>query len=528
MSIDISFAPGVDVTRTVSEWKAGGLMPRLWAKDPTVWFDPPRPEIDNRLGWLDLPETSQAIVDQVSALAAESRAEGITDLVLCGMGGSSLAPEVFADTLPASEGAPKLTVIDSTHPAAVLAVSRATNPATTWYLVSSKSGGTLETMSLFRHFWNEASTVVDDPGSHFIAVTDPGSSLEQLASDRSFRATVLADPDVGGRYSALSAFGLVPAGIIGADVDALLASGRAAAAACGPGVPVSQNPAFVLGALLGEAANAGRTVTYFDASEPVSRLPIWAEQLIAESTGKEGKGIVPVDGGPHPEAADAVVVALGSEVADGADVSIVMDDPHDIAGAMFLLELATAVAGQVLGIQPFDQPDVQLAKTLAHDAMAGKLPPSTVPILDAGADTSAKAFAETVSEESVYASVHAYLPATPELDAALGSLAEVISAGTGLFATIGYGPRFLHSTGQLHKGGPNTGVFLQIVDEPDEGLAVPETEFTFDELVVGQAQGDLAALVTRGRAVTAIRVGRDAAAGVSGFARLLAETLGVD
>lgn len=526
MTMDITFAPGVDIVRSIDSWESEGLMARLWEKDPTVWFDPPRPEIGNRLGWLDLPTTSIALVDQIDELALAARDGGITDLVLCGMGGSSLAPEVFAATVPTADGAPALTVIDSTHPGAVQAVAEATNPSTTWYLVSSKSGGTLETMSLFRFFWASAVEELDDPGAHFIAVTDPGSSLEALAAERGFRATVLADPNVGGRYSALSAFGLVPAGIIGADVRRLLASAGAAAAACGPAIPVAQNPAFALGALLGESALGGTTVAYFSATAPVERLPIWAEQLIAESTGKEGKGIIPVDGGAIPASGSAVVIAVGAALDPDADVSIVLDDPHAIAGAMFVLELATAVAGQVLGIQPFDQPDVQLAKTLAHDAMAGNLPAASVPLLDAASDDAVRSFAESISEGAVYASIHAYVPATSETNESLETLARVITEATGLFTTIGYGPRFLHSTGQLHKGGPATGVFLQIVDSPSVGLHVPESDFTFDELVAGQAQGDLAALVSRDRPVTAVSVEGDPAHAIVDFTERLAQRLG--
>ena len=522
MSMEITFAPGADIIDSIATWESNGLMPRLWEKDPTVWFDPPRPEIDNRLGWLDLPTTSLELVDQVDELARAAVEGGITDLVLCGMGGSSLAPEVFAATLPTDASAPALTVIDSTHPGAVQAVADATHPATTWYLVSSKSGGTLETMSLFRFFWASAVEELEDPGSLFIAVTDPGSSLVTLANARGFRATVLADPTVGGRYSALSAFGLVPAGIIGADIRKLLASARAAADACGPNVPVAQNPAFVLGALLGESALSGTTVAYFSATAPADRLPIWAEQLIAESTGKDDRGIIPVDGGPFPDDGNAVVIAVGAEPSPDADVSLAIEDPHAIAGAMFIFELATAVAGQVLGIQPFDQPDVQLAKTLAHDAMAGKLPATSVPLLEASGLDAAASLVESIPPAATYASIHAYVPSTSGTDASLDALARTITVATGLFTTIGYGPRFLHSTGQLHKGGPNTGVFLQIVDSPGMDMDVPESDFTFDQLVAGQAQGDLAALVSRDRPVTAIKIEGDAASAIEDFAERVA------
>ena len=490
----------------VTRWEDQDLTARLWAKDPTVWFDPPRPETANRLGWLDLPSASRDLEPLIDSLARDARAEGITDIVLCGMGGSSLAPEVFAATLPAPENAPVLTVIDSTHPDAVAAVSASTSPSTTWYVVSSKSGGTLETLSLFRHFWSEADDVLEDTGSHFIAVTDPGSSLAALAAERNFRAVVLADPDVGGRYSALTAFGLVPAGLVGADVGRLLDSAAAAARACGPDVPAAENPGVLMGAAFGTASGVQVPTLYFDATAPATALPIWIEQLVAESTGKEDRGILPVAGGGVVPGGEATIVSIGSSPHEEATVLLRFDDPYDIGGAMFLLEFATAVAGEVISIQPFDQPDVQLAKTLAHEAMEGRLDasgPDPVSVAEAG-----PALTESL-QSAGYVSIQAYLAPTPETDELLDRLASAIAMATDRYVTIGYGPRFLHSTGQLHKGGPAGGVFLQLLDEPQRTVPVPETDFTFNELVAAQATGDRAALFDRRRIVVAVDLGQD-------------------
>ncbi len=514
--VDISLpVPG----ERIAAWEEAELLARMWEKDPTVWFDPPRDETADRLGWLDLPTESVALIPQIRQLAAEAVADGITDLVLCGMGGSSLAPEVFADTLPTEAGHPKLTVIDTTHPDAVAAVHEATDPSTTWYLVSSKSGGTLETMSLFRSFWAAATDALDDPGAHFLAVTDPDSGLSELAAERGFRATVLANPDVGGRYSALSAFGLVPAGIIGADIEALLESGRAAAHACGPNAAAGSNPGVSLGIALGHAAKAGRVVARFGSEDPVGALPIWIEQLIAESTGKESVGIVPVDGGPLPDTLDSsVLVSIGAEPDEAADVRMRVDDPYDIGGAMFILEFATAVAGVELGIQPFDQPDVQLAKTLAHRAMSGDLPVAGTqpePISDDFALPRAR---------PLFVSLQAYVAPTADVAQALDDLRAVLTGRLDTFVTVGYGPRFLHSTGQLHKGGPSGGWFVQFVDRSRGDLPVPETDYTFGELIAAQAAGDRAALADRGRDLVAVDLGTD----VVGSINRLVELIGGD
>ncbi len=508
-------------TEHITRWSEDNLMARLWAKDPTVWFDEPTAEIVDRLGWLDLPESSARHIPELSDLAQAAR-DDVHHIVLCGMGGSSLAPEVFAATLPSQSGSPELIVIDSTHPDSVARVAARIDIETTWFIIASKSGGTLETRSLMEFFWARASLVTEAPGEHFIAITDPGSELAELAHARGFRAVFLADPDVGGRYSALTHFGLVPAALIGADVTRLLESAASAMAMCGPQTPPRLNPAMEIGAAMAAGVSNGKAVTRFVGSGAGLRFGVWVEQLIAESTGKSGTGIVPVDGGPNrPGATDEVLVSVGNDVIENADISIQFSDPYDIGGAMFIMELATAIAGEILGIHPFNQPDVQRAKELANEAMAGSLPPSdsAVSVEDAQAVKSLHALLAT---GGLYVAIQAYVDATPALEESLGALRTAIAESTGLPTTLGFGPRFLHSTGQLHKGGPPRGLFVQLTDQPQHVIEVPLSGFTFNELIAGQATGDRQALVDADRAVVSIDLGQTTERGV----RLLAEAVG--
>jgi transaldolase/glucose-6-phosphate isomerase len=497
-------------------WNRDKLISRLWDRDPTVWSVEPVPEIEDRLGWLTLHDTSRDLVPLIDQLHDAAVVEGITHVVLLGMGGSSLAPEVFASSLPRADSDPVLVVLDSTHPDAIAAATATTNPQTTWYVVASKSGTTLETMSFFHWFWSIADDALTSPGSHFVAITDPGTPLDAIASERSFRATISADPTVGGRYSALTAFGLVPAGLAGADTAALLDAAADAAALCGPDISLDNNPAFVLGALLGSDALAGVNKAHIVANEPLSTLPIWTEQLIAESTGKDGKGIVPVAGGPYPsKATDGVVVGIGGKPIDGSDFMLNVSDAYDIAGAMFILELATAIAGEILSIHPFNQPDVQLAKKLASSAMAGELDAPAIPPIAVSSERLIPALRALFTRtDPSYISIQAYLAPTTPTDQSIEAIRSLIDEAMAVYTTGGYGPRFLHSTGQVHKGGPPGGLFLQLVDAPTTVLSVPESTFTFNELIRGQAEGDLAALESNGRTVLSVDLGEDPSAGL--------------
>jgi transaldolase/glucose-6-phosphate isomerase len=520
--VKIRRAGSVDITDTTRRWTDQRLMQRLWTKDHTVWSVEPQPEISDRLGWLTLPETAARHLEDIDRLATEAVAEGIRYIALCGMGGSSLAPEVFGHDLPRASGYPQLVVVDSTHPDAVAAITERIDLDRTWFVIASKSGGTLETMSFMRWFWAAVSETTTDPGSQFIAITDPDSSLDTEAKRRGFKAVFHADAEVGGRYSALSAFGLVPAGLIGVDVASLLAEGRAAAAMCGPQTPLAVNPGFVIGATMASAAAEGRDKVRFIGSGYGDRFGAWAEQLIAESTGKDGRGIVPVDGGPARSiATDEITIAVGVDPGE-TDVAITLVDPADLAAAMFVLEMATAVAGAELGIHPFNQPDVQRAKTLASEAMSADQDAAANRI-DIRTPTVGGIVASKIDAPEIsYIAVHAYIAPTSATDEALHRLRQVMTTRTGLATTVGYGPRFLHSTGQIHKGGPPGGVFVQLVDTPSAEIAVPETDFTFNRLIEAQAVGDLAALDHVGRSTVSIDLGANPVAGIVGLGHALA------
>lgn len=466
-----------------------GVVGRMWARDHTVWREDPT-EIADRLGWLTAPHVSRALIPELKALAQEVAAEGLTHVVLMGMGGSSLAPEVLRASLGVGPGGLDLRVLDSTHPAAIAAVEDEVPLDRTLFVVSSKSGTTLETRSHMTYFLDRTG----DP-RRFVAVTDPGTSLEGDAAG--FRRVFPAQPDVGGRYSALTAFGLLPAALIGADVEALLRSGADAAAACGGSIGIHANPGAVAGAVLGEAAEAGRDKLTLRIAEPVSALGSWIEQLEAESTGKDGTGIVPVadePGDPGP-ASDRLFLALGGETPPEPWLRLPLGSPEDLGAAFFVLEFATAVAGSVLGIHPFDQPDVQAAKDRTGEILAaGEIPAEPPADLD-----------ELLGSvrPGDYVAIQAFVGPDHAMRSGLDQVRGRIGAALRVPTTIGYGPRYLHSTGQLHKGGPNTGVFVQVVEEPAEDRPIPGRPFTFGRLVAAQAVGDLAALRERGR-----RVGR--------------------
>jgi len=519
MTLRVSLPPDADriVAREAEAWRANDVLERFWRKDPTVWSDPSVPEIADRLGWLDAPTDSRSLIGTIEALHADAIDIGITDIVLMGMGGSSLAPEVFASTLPLGATSPKLTVIDSTHPEAVLGVASGTDPASTWYIVASKSGGTIETMSLFLYFWKQAVERVPDPGSHFIAITDPGTSLGTLAADRDFRATVIADPNVGGRYSALTAFGLVPAGLIGGDVSLLLESAERAALLCRPPTPLETNPGFGIGVVLADRAQKGRDKAQFLSMPPVETIGIWIEQLVAESTGKMNIGIVPIDGGPRLAGdPDATVVAIGDLPDLRADIEISVDDPYDVAGVMYVLEFATAVVGRSLAINPFDQPDVELAKKLATSAMGGSLGIDDAPPVHVSDPSWAESIKSSLHEASpTYISLQGYFPQTEVATNRLDEIRILLTNRYRTYVTVGIGPRFLHSTGQLHKGGPSGALYLQIVSETGDTLNVPETDYSFNELIAAQARGDRAALSERGRTVVAVNIGDDIGSGLA-------------
>jgi glucose-6-phosphate isomerase len=475
------------------------VVPRIWERDHTVWSDDPR-EIDDRLGWLDAPERGRPRLDELRAFADEVAGLGLTHAVLLGMGGSSLAPEVFRFVSGVEPGMVDLRILDSTHPDAVAAVERDVPLDRTLFIVSSKSGTTVETRSHMTYFLD----MVGDP-TRFVAITDPGSALEHAATDAGFRRVIPAQADVGGRYSALTEFGLVPATLIGADVEGMVREAAAAAEVCGPDVPPAENPGALLGAILGEAALAGRdkcTIAVEGTHPPGDvrdtgpiQLGAWIEQLLAESTGKEGRGILPVDlepqGRPESYGDDRLFLGLHVTPDLGPYVTLEGDRPERLGRSMFLLEFATAVAGHVLGIHPFDQPDVQSAK----DRTAELLRSADLPEVPPG---DLEALLGSVRPGD-YVAIQAFGPPSDEWAQQLQEVRAGIRDRLRVATTLGWGPRYLHSTGQYHKGGPNTGVFLQVLEEPKEDRSIPGQDFTFGRLIAAQAAGDLAALRQRGR-----------------------------
>jgi transaldolase/glucose-6-phosphate isomerase len=446
------------------------------------------------------------------------------------MGGSSLTPDVFGKVLRPRGDYPRLQILDSTHPEAVETLADDLDLTATLFVVSSKSGTTTETLSFFRYFWDRVGQQVDDPGQHFVAVTDPGTPLVDLAEERGFRDVFEAPSDVGGRYSALTPFGLVPAALMGLDLERMLGRARAVMEASGPDITAPNNPGLELGAILGELAAAGRDKVTFVTSPSLDAFPAWQEQLIAESTGKDDTGIVPVAGEPlaAPEDYGDDRVFVYFELMDDAAAEQTaavktlahaghpvlhfrLDDRYDLAREMYRWEMGVAAAGAVLGIHPFNQPNVEAAKRLARQAMQadGDATTGGVPTVDAtDADALRDALTTWIEEADAngYLGLQAYLPPTAETDDALEQLQAALRDRTGCATTLGYGPRFLHSTGQLHKGGPTNGRFLQLVDAPERAVPVPETDYTFRELIAAQATGDYQALDEAGRTVLRVRV----------------------
>lgn len=478
---------------------------RIWDGDVTVWKeDPSTAEVRDRLGWLRVSETMAPQLPALRALAESAR--GAFDrIVLCGMGGSSLAPEVLWRSFGARPGFPRFDLLDSTDPRTVEAVTAAAPLDRTLVIVASKSGGTLETDSMLRHFWERMPF-----GDHYVAITDPGTSLARLGTDRLFRHVFLNPPDIGGRYSALSLFGLVPAALCGVDVGALLERGARMAAACGPEVPAARHPGLWLGAVLGEAARSGRDKLTLVLGAELASFGAWVEQLVAESTGKEGRGILPVVceplGDPGVYGGDRVFATLerdGEPPAWEERLSALAAAGHPVvrstcAGALdlgaefFRWEFATAVAGAVLGIHPFDQPNVAESKRNTQEVLARGEPLTPASTVDA-----AMALLGGVRPGD-YLAILAYLPATPDHDRRLAAVRERLRDRLRVATTVGYGPRYLHSTGQLHKGGPPRGRFLLVTATPVRDVPIPGSQHGFAAVQAAQAEGDLRALRARG------------------------------
>ncbi len=513
---------------------------RIWSKDDTLWGPAGQAEVSNRLGWLTAHETYEEEIDDLESFAEEAVRDGYTDAVLLGMGGSSLAPEVMRRSFGGRQhGRLRLHVLDSTDPGAVLARERAVDLETTIFIVSTKSGGTIETMSLFKHFWSRRPN-----GAQYVAITDPGSSLEQVAAEHDFRRTFLNDPDVGGRYSALTYFGLVPAALMGVDLESLLEGAGVAAEAC-TAYSSEGNSGLWLGISLAALAIQGRDKLTLIVDDPISSFGLWAEQLVAESLGKQGKGIVPVTdepvGGPEVYGEDRTF----SYLRDNEDPSETLDDavktlaaaeqptvtlsaggPEDLGRIFFFAEFATAVAGWALQVNPFDQPDVQVAKDTTGRILAMITDGGDPPAPEQAGDDELRALLADAGPPD-YVAILGFMAPSDGVDAAVAELRAAIRDATGATTTFGYGPRYLHSTGQLHKGGPANGRFLVLVHDGPEDVEIPGAPYGFAALKNAQAAGDLETLRSRGRRAEYLRLeGDDLAEAVRGLAARLKEMLG--
>lgn len=513
-----------DIETALNNLAENKIVARIWQHDHTVWKPEPT-EITNRLGWLDIADRLQSEVGRMTAMKDQLVSEGYTQVLLLGMGGSSLAPEVFSQTFGAEVDGLDLAVLDSTDPGAVLARVENLDLSKTIFVVSTKSGGTVETLSFFKYCYNQVLAAVGEAqtGEHFIAITDPGSKLEALAAQFKFRNTFLNDPNIGGRFSVLSFFGLVPAALVGLDVAKLIERAIAMAQACRTEVPTAQNPGALLGAVMGTLSKVGRDKVTFVASAEIASFGDWVEQLIAESTGKEGQGILPVVGEtlgtPKVYGGDRIFVhlRLGEDDADipalkalaqaGHPVlHLQLSDKYDLGGQFFVWEFATAVASYFHEINPFDQPNVESAKVMARKMVAeyemtGQLPEADFAPLEE--DTLTRFLGDPAPGS--YLSLQAYLTPTPQAEALLQAIRMKLRDSYKMATTLGFGPRFLHSTGQLHKGDAGNGYFIQITSTAAEDLPIPDeagaqsSAMSFQTLKMSQALGDAAALEEAGR-----------------------------
>ncbi len=557
-----------EIAAAEMEFNQRQVLERIWQKDFRVWSENPT-EIANRLGWLDSPAASALRTDEIIDFVTTVREDGFTNALLLGMGGSSLAAEVFSLSFGAQPGYLDLEILDSTHPQAVMEKARKLDPKKTLYIVSTKSGGTVETFSFMKFFYNHTLAKVgrEKAGRHFIAITDPGSGLEKAARELNFRKIFLNDPDIGGRYAALSLFGIVPAALLGIDIKELLLRAARMALSCRPSTASApqENSAARLGISMGLLAVSGRNKITFIVSKPLCPFASWLEQLIAESTGKKGKGILPVTGetvlSPAAYDPDRFFVylrlqhdhdqdaAVGELRASGNPVAeIVCRDVYDIGAEFFRWELATAIACWRMGVQPFDQPDVEAAKTLAREMLAeyaekGRLPQPQAGFTEAGMRVYANGLSGDLQgiwpaffgkdaldfkkNGNEYIAIHAYVSPGQNARHWLHEIRTVLRRRYRAAVTVGYGPRFLHSTGQLHKGDAGKGLFIQILTQPGDDAPIPdhagsaESGITFGTLITAQAFGDRRALLEKNRRVISLQFSGDEATGFAALVRLL-------
>jgi glucose-6-phosphate isomerase len=546
------------VKAEAESWQAGGKMQRLWQRDAALWTGS---DEAGWLGWLDIVEEQIAQHDQLQKIAKEVQQRGFQHVLLLGMGGSSLCPEVLRMTFGRSTHFPNLHVLDSTDPAQVKAFEHQIDIQKTLFIVSSKSGSTLEPNIFKQYFFERTKQAVGATraGSHFIAITDPGSKMQQVAEADRFLHVFFGRPSIGGRYSALSNFGMVPAAVMGLDTKRFLNQAAQMAQTCGASVAVGENPGAMLGIILGTAANARRDKVTIITSPGISDLGAWLEQLLAESTGKVGKGIIPVDreqlGAPNVYGNDRVFAYVRLESGADADqdakiavieqaghpvVRIAISDIYDLGAEFFRWEIATAVAGAIIGINAFNQPDVEASKVATRSLTSeyektGSLPAEKSIFEDAGIklfsdEKNAKELAKTVSDQSLagylkahlarikpgnYFAVLGYVQMNGEHETALQAIRHAVRDKKHVATCLGFGPRFLHSTGQAYKGGPNSGVFLQVTCDDSVALPVPGQKYTFGVVKAAQARGDFQVLAERGRPALRVHLGSNVKAGLA-------------
>ena len=557
------------VQAALADWTSNNKVQRLWAKDASLWTNT---DEGQWLGWLDIVQKQLAQKQQFTSLAEEIRAAGFTHLLLLGMGGSSLCVEVLKLTFGKIAGHPQVVVLDSTDPAQIRAVEKQVDLAKTIAVVSSKSGSTLEPNIFKQYFFERIKQAVGaaEVGKHFIAITDPGSKMEQVAKSDGFRHIFYGVPSIGGRYSALSDFGIVPGAIQGLDLVKFLGRAGDMERACGANVAADQNPGVVLGAILGTLQRAGRDKVTIFTSPAIGDLGAWLEQLLAESTGKQGKGLIPVDREalgapdvygkdrvfiylrhePEPDAKqDAAIAAL--EKAGQPVVRILVADIYDVAGEFFRWEIATGVAGSLIGIDAFNQPDVEASKietrklTSEYEAK-GSLPPESPIVADAGillytdARNAAVLKQATAGDATLsgylrahlnqlkagdYFALLAYIQMNEVHEQRLQVMRHTVRDKKHVATCLGFGPRFLHSTGQAYKGGPNSGVFLQITCDDASDLPVPQQKYTFGVVKAAQARGDFQVLAERGRRALRVHLGADLEAGLAQLHKAIEKAL---
>ena len=499
---------------------------RIWERDYTVW-KPVHTEISDRLGWLNVASDMLGQVNELEAFAEEVRSAGYQNIVVLGMGGSSLGTLALHRLFGRRQGWPDLRVVDTTVPDAVAELSIAVDCPTTLFVVVSKSGTTIETRVLYQHFRSlvESKMGAANAGDNFIAICDGGTPLERLAFEQDFRRIFTNPADIGGRFSVYSYFGLVPAALMGVDVGALLDEVEAMASACGIEVPAESNPGALLGATIAAHAAKGRDKLTVVTTGSLEGFALWVEQLLAESTGKEGRGIIPIVDEPRlspdvfhddrlfvylrldgdrAEEVDAYVERI--EAARIPTIRLSLGDKYAIGAEFFRWQFAAAVMGHLLGINPFDQPDVQRAKDNTDRLLASRKEAASKPHL-----ASVGSFEELMTkvEPGNYLAITAFSEPTPQLEKAIASLRERVSQDKGIATTFAYGPRYLHSTGQLHKGGTKSGIFLQLTQVGEADVVIPGEKFTFGALAAAQAEGDLNALAEQGHPVARVALGSD-------------------